>query len=49
MRHLNDVKIFEGDIPDHNAVPDNLHNNYGWEKTFEFISNNYHIHYDDSK
>ena len=49
MRHPNDVKIFEGDIPDHNAVPDNLHNNYGWEKTFEFISNNDHIHYDDSK
>ena len=27
MRHPNNVKIFEGDIPDHIAVLDNLNNN----------------------
>ena len=46
MRHPNDVKIFEGDIPDHN---DNSYNNNDWKKAFEFISNNDHAHYDDSK
>ena len=49
MRHPNDVKIFEGDIPDHNAVPDNSDNNNDWKKAFEFISNNDHVHYDDCK
>ena len=49
MRHLNDVKIFEGDIADHNAVPDNSDNNNDWKKAFEFISDNDHVHYDDSK
>ena len=27
MRDPNDVKIFEGDIPDYNAIPDNSENN----------------------
>ena len=49
MRHPNDVKIFEGDIADHSAVPDNSDNKNDWKKAFEFISNNDHVHYDDSK
>ena len=49
MRHPNDVKIFEGDIGDHNAVPNNSDNSNDWKKAFEFISNNDHVHYDDSK
>ena len=49
MRHPNNVKIFEGDIPDHIAVLDNLDNNNDQKKTFEFISNNDHVYYDDSK
>ena len=49
MRHPNDVKLFEGDIPDHNAVPDNSDNNNDWKKAFEFITNKDHIHYDESK
>ena len=49
MRHPNDVKIFEGDIADHNAVPDNSDQNNDWKEAFEFISNNDHAHYDDSK
>ena len=48
MRHPNDAKIFEGDIADHNAVPDNSINKNDWKKAFEFISNNDHVHYDDS-
>ena len=31
MRHQNDVKIFEDDIPDHNAVPENSDNNIDWK------------------
>ena len=46
MRHPNDVKIFEGDIPDHNAFPDNSDYNNDWKKV---LSNNDHLHYDDSK
>ena len=49
MRYPNDVKIFQGDIPDHNAVPDNSGNNNDWKKAFEFISNNDYVHYHDSK
>ena len=49
MRHPHDVKIFEGDIPDHNAVPDNSDCNNDWKKAFQSISNNDHVHYDDSK
>ena len=49
MRHPNDVKIFEGDIPDHNAVPDNSENNIDWKRAFKFISNNDHVHYDEAK
>ena len=49
MRHLNDIKIFEGGTADHNAVPDNSNNNIDWKKAFEFISDNDHVHYDDSK
>ena len=48
MRHPNDVKIFKGDIPDHNAIPGNSDNNNDWKKGFEFVSNNDHVHYDDS-
>ena len=44
-----DAKIFEGDTPDHHAIPDNSDNNNDWKKVFEFISNNDHVHYDDSK
>ena len=47
MRHPNDVKIFEGDIADHSAVPDNSDNNNDWTKAFEFISNNANIQYDE--
>ena len=49
MKHPTDVKIFEGDIADHNTVPGNSDNNNDWKKAFEFISNNDHVHYDDSK
>ena len=49
MRHPNDFKIFEGDIADHNAVADNSDHNNDWKEAFEFISNNDHVHYDDSK
>ena len=49
LSHPNDVKIFEGDIPDHNAIPDNSDNNNDWKKVLEFISNNDHVHYDHSK
>ena len=49
MRHPNDVKIFKGGIADHNAVPDNSGDNNNWKEVFEFISNNDHVHYDDSK
>ena len=49
MSHPNDAEIFEGDIPDHNAVLDNSYNNNDWKKVFEFISNNYYVHYNDSK
>ena len=49
IRHPNDLKIFEGDIADHNAVSDNSNNSNDWKKEFEFICNNDHIHYDDSK
>ena len=49
MRRPNDIKIFEGDIADHNAVPDNSNNSNDWKKVLEFISNNDHVHYDDSK
>ena len=49
MRHPNDVKRFEGDIADHNAVPDNSDHNNDWKEAFEFISNNDHAHYDNSK
>ena len=48
-RHPNDVNIFEGDIADDNAVPDNSDKSNDWKKTFESISNNDHIHYEDSK
>ena len=44
-----DAKIFEGDIPDQNAIPDNSDNNNDWKKVFEFISNNDHVHYDESE
>ena len=44
MRHPNDVKTFEDDIPDHNAVPDNSNNNNDWKKAFEFIFNNDHVY-----
>ena len=47
MRHPDDVNILEGDIANHNAVPDNSDKN-NWKKGFEFISNNDHVHYDDS-
>ena len=33
MRHPNDVKIFEGDIPDHNDVSNNEDNSDNWKKT----------------
>ena len=46
MRH-HDVKILEGDIAHHNAVPDNSDNKNDWKKAFEFISNNDYVHYDD--
>ena len=46
MRHPNDVKIFEGDIPDRNAFPDNSDYNNDWKKV---LSNNDHLHCDDSK
>ena len=49
MRHPSDVKIFEGVIVDHNAVPDNSDQSNDWKEAFEFISNNDHVHYDDSK
>ena len=49
MRHPNDLKIFEGDIADHSAVPDNSDHNNDWKEAFHFISNNDHVHYDDSK
>ena len=49
MRHPNDAKIFKGDIPDRNAIPDNSDINNGWKKAFEFISKNDHVHYDDSQ
>ena len=39
----------EGDIADHNVVPDNSDNNNDWKKVFEFTSNNDHVSYDDSK
>ena len=42
-----DAKIFEGDIPDQNAIPDNSDNNNDWTKAFEFISNNGNIQYDE--
>ena len=32
MSHPNDAEIFEGDIPDHNAVLDNSYNNNDWKK-----------------
>ena len=47
MRHPNDVKIFEGDIAHHNAVPNNSDNKNDWKKAFEFISNSDYVHYDD--
>ena len=31
------------------AVPDSSDNNNDWKKAFEFISNNDHVHCDDSK
>ena len=46
MRNPNDVKILERDIPDHNAFPDNSDYNNDWKK---MLSNNDHVHYDDSK
>ena len=49
MRHPNDVKTFEADIADHNAVPDNSDNSNDWKKAFEFISNYDQVLYDDSK
>ena len=49
MRYSNDVKMFEDDIPGHNAVPDNSDNNNDCKKAFEFISNNDCVHYHDSK
>ena len=49
MRHPNDVKMFEGDSADDNAVPENSDNNNDWKKASEFTSNNDHVHYDDSK
>ena len=49
MRHPNYVKIFKGDIADHNAVPDNSDHNKDWKEAFEFISNNDHVHCDDCK
>ena len=49
MRHPNDVKIFEGDIADHNAVQDNSDHNNAWKEAFEFRSNNDHAYCDDSK
>ena len=48
MRHPDDVSILEGDIANRNAVPDNSDNKNNWKKGFEFISNNDHVHYDDS-
>ena len=47
--HPNDAEIFEGDIPDHKAVLDNSYNNNDWKRVFEFISNNYYVHCNDSK
>ena len=49
IRHPYDAKTFEGDIADHNAVPDNSNHNNDWKEVFEFISSNDHIHYDGSK
>ena len=49
MKHPNDVKISEGDIADHDAVRDNSDHNNDWKEAFEIISNNDHVHYDDSK
>ena len=49
MSYPNNVKMFEGDITDHNTVPDNSDNNNDWKKALEFIPNNDHVHYDDSK
>ena len=48
MRHPDDVSILEGDIANRNAVPDNSDNKNNRKKGFEFISNNDHVHYDDS-
>ena len=49
MMHPNDAKIFEGDIADHNTVAGNSDNSNDWKKAFEFVSNNNHVHYDDSE
>ena len=37
MRHPNDVKIFEGDIPANNAVSDNSDNNNDWKKEHIYL------------
>ena len=49
MMHPNDAKIFEVDIADHNTVAGNSGNSNDWKKAFEFVSNNNHVHYDDSE
>ena len=49
MRHPNGVKVFEGDIADHNAVANYSDHDSDWKEAFEFISNNDHVNYDDSK
>lgn len=47
MRHPNDVKIFEGNIPDHNDVSNNEGDSNDWKRTFEFIFSKSYNHYDD--
>lgn len=48
MRHLNNVKRFEGGISDHDAVLNNGDNN-DRKQAFKLISTDGHEHYDNSK
>ena len=43
MRHPNDVKIFEGDIPANNAVSENSDNNNDWKKEHIYLRIEHHV------